>query len=254
MNLTKAKILLDKINRLHRSMSLDEDNIAPIEKDLMRDYIKQLYDTFLVSNPVVTPTHTSTSIPVVKRGNAAPKTTYAPPPVRKKVVVATPPPPPPPPPPVIEEIAPPVQEEEPTPSAEKIEKIKPEPVVFKPAVPKPKPTRISAPPPVNIDPEHEELFAQDPKKGELSERLSLTPIQDINQAIGYNERVYNVNELFGADNTFYRNVIKDLNALNSFEEAQAYLSANVASKYDWTSRSKRTVAKKFIKIVRRRYI
>lgn len=248
MNLTKAKILLDKINRLHRSMSLDEDNIAPIEKDLMRDYIKQLYDTFLVAESVDTPI-------VVKKGNAAPKATYAPPPVRKKVVVATPPPPPPPPPPpVVEEIAPPVQEEEPAPSVQKIEKIKPAPVVFQPAVPKPKPTRISTPPPVSMDPEHEDLFAQDPKKGELSERLSLTPIQDINQAIGFNERIYNVNELFGADNTFYRNVIKDLNALSSFEEAKAYLSANVANKYDWTSRSKRTIAKKFIKIVRRRYI
>ena len=80
MDLTKAKILLDKINRLYRSMSLDEDNVAPIERDLMRDYIKQLYATFLIEE-------SESNRVKVKKGNAAPKATYAPPPVQKKVVV-----------------------------------------------------------------------------------------------------------------------------------------------------------------------
>ena len=63
-----------------------------------------------------------------------------------------------------------------------------------------------------------------------------------------------VSILFGADNSLYRNVIRDLNGLNSFEEAKAYLSTNIAEKFNWTHKSKRNKAKIFIKLVRRRYL
>ena len=47
MDLQKSKILLEKINSLHKSMSADARNISVIERDLMRKYIIQLYEIVL---------------------------------------------------------------------------------------------------------------------------------------------------------------------------------------------------------------
>ncbi len=245
MNLTKAKILLDKINRLYKSMSLDEENVAAIEKDLMRDYVKQLYETFLQEDAAPPP---------VRAIRTAPKPTYTPPPtpaVRKKVVVATPPPPPPP--VVVEQpvvaVTPP-----PAPKVVAVTPPPPPPVVETPniAVPPPRPKKVSAS--TIVDPEHADLFNISMDAKELSEKLGQSKIRDLNNAMGLNERIFTVNELFGANNSLYRSVISDLNNLGSFEEAKAYLSANVAEKFNWTHKSKRNKAKIFIKLVRRRYL
>lgn len=236
MDLARAKILLDKINRLYKSMSLDEENVAPIEEDLMRDYIKQLYATFLVESDLRVP---------VKTRKTAPKATYTPPPTPKvKKVVA----PPPPPPVVVEEVEIPevVVEEAVTPP--------PPPMVVE-TVPVVAPTpKRKATPSYTVDPEHSDLFSLNMETKELSEKLGQTRISDLNNAMGLNERIFTVNELFGANNSLYRNVISDLNGLSSFEEAKAYLSANVAEAHNWTHKSKRNKAKNFIKLVRRRYL
>ncbi|MEM6319855.1 MAG: hypothetical protein AAF960_19440 [Bacteroidota bacterium] len=260
MNLTKAKILLDKINRLYKSMSLDEENVANIEKDLMRDYIKQLYDTFLVENgepkvttrpkvsftpPPVVPKREEIPTPTARKAPPPPKVevppkmpppvvnpkpTFSPPPVVKAKPTYTPPP------------LPPIVEAKPTYSP---------PPSTKPTYtpPKPKPTVVN-----RVDPEHSELFELNTEARELSEKLGQTRIKDLNNAMGLNERIFTINELFGADNSLYRNVIRDLNNMSSFEEATAYLSANVAEKFNWTHKNKRNKAKNFIKLVRRRYL
>ncbi len=237
MNLQKAKILLEKINRLYKSMSLDEENVAAIEKDLMRDYIKQLYDTFMQEDMVDIP---------VKKGSPAPKKTYSPPPVVRKHIEVTPPPPPK----IVEEIAPAIEEEEPAPAAVKIEET-PVRQPFKPAV---APPRLTRKPPPKINLKHEELFTQEIESNELSQKLSLTPIKNLNKAMGLNERIFTINELFGGDNGAFKTVMNDLNKLATFEEAKIYLSQNVADKYDWASKTKRNKAKNFIKLIRRRYI
>lgn len=256
MNLARAKILLDKINRLYKSMSLDEDNVATIEKDLMRDYVKQLYEAFLQENINVAPP--------IKSKRATPKPAYTPPPVytpppapvvRKKVEA------PPPPPPVVEELSVPVVK---TPPAPKVVTAPPPRVVTPPPPPPPvvetSPTPVVIPTPRRVtpttvvDPEHEELFEVSTNAKELSEKLGQTKISDLNNAMGLNERIFTVNELFGADNSLYRNVIRDLNGLGTFEEAKAYLSTNIAEKFNWTHKSKRNKAKIFIKLVRRRYL
>jgi len=261
MNLTKAKILLDKINRLYTSMSLDEENVATIEKDLMRDYVKQLYDAFLHEE-------TTVSVPVRPK-KVVHKPVYTPPPapiIRKKVAVVTTPPPPP----VVEEVSVPVVKATPpprivTPAPRVV--VTPPPIVVESPPPPPPPVVVESTPtavvppkprtvtPTTIvDPEHTELFEVSTNAKELSEKLGQTRIRDLNNAMGLNERIFTVNELFGADNSLYRNVIRDLNNLTSFEEAKAYLSTNVAEKFNWTHKSKRNKAKNFIKLVRRRYL
>ena len=246
-------------------MSLDEENVAPIEKDLMRDYVKQLYDAFLQSEEhavpvtptprrVATPKPTYTQPAVVRQKVATPpppvvKTipvvkTAPPPAVVETVHVVNTPPPPPPPPPVVEEVV-----------ATRTVPVTPSVVAQKPviAVPTPRPQK-AATNYAAVDPEHADLFDINLDSKELSEKLSLTKINDLNNAMGLNERIFTVNELFGADNSLYRNTIRDLNALNSFDEAKAYLSSNVAEKFNWTQKNKRNKAKIFIKLVRRRYL
>lgn len=242
MNLAKAKILLDKINRLYKSMSLDEENVAAIEKDLMRDYVKQLYETFLQEEAAPPP---------VRAIRTPPKPTYTPPPVVKKKVEIVTTPPPPPPPTVVE--TPIAKVETPAPRVVAAPP-PPPPVVETPniAVPPPRPKKVTTT--TTVDPEHADLFNISLDAKELSEKLGQSKIRDLNNAMGLNERIFTVNELFGADNSLYRTVIKDLNGLGSFEEAKAYLSANVAEKFNWTHKSKRNKAKIFIKLVRRRYL
>jgi len=241
MNLAKAKILLDKINRLYKSMSLDEENVAAIEKDLMRDYVKQLYETFLQEEAVPAP---------VRAIRTPPKPTYTQPPVVKRKVEVVAPPPPPPvvvEQPVVKVVTPPLPKVVTTPP--------PPPVVVETpniAVPPPRPKKVATT--ATVDPEHADLFNISMDAKELSEKLGQSKIRDLNNAMGLNERIFTVNELFGADNSLYRTVIRDLNNLESFEEAKAYLSENVAEKFNWTHKSKRNKAKIFIKLVRRRYL
>jgi hypothetical protein len=250
-------------------MSLDEDNVAAIEKELMRDYIKLLYESFLDLEEDI-------SVPVTrKKNNTAIK--YSNPPVKKKEEVAPPPPPPtpnvvvtppPPPPPsrVIPSNPPPpkVVTQEPKvvyqpPKVSQPLPPPPPPPPVKEASPKSPPRPIIPEPIKNVsnytvDPEHTDLFRFNLEAKELSEKLSQTRITDLSKAMGVNERIFTVNELFGADNSLYRNVIRDLNAMKSFEEAKAYLSSNIAERFNWTHKSKRNKAKNFIKLVRRRYI
>ena len=73
------------------------------------------------------------------------------------------------------------------------------------------------------------------------------------KAMGLNERILTVNELFGGDANAFKKVMTDLNQLRNFDEAKQYLATNVVEKYDWTKRNKKSKAKILIKTIRRRY-
>jgi len=97
-----------------------------------------------------------------------------------------------------------------------------------------------------------ELF--DIERGdELSDRLSSTPVSDLTKAMGINEKVFTVNELFGGNSDEMNNMLTALNGLSSFEEAKSVLMRSVAAKYDWASAAKVKKAKNFIKLIQRRY-
>ena len=58
MNLPQAKSLLEKIITLYKTLSADEKNISPIERDLMLSYVRQLYESFLDAPSVSAPSKT----------------------------------------------------------------------------------------------------------------------------------------------------------------------------------------------------
>ncbi len=249
MNLKQAKKILDKINTLYSNMSID-DHVSPIEKDLMMDYIRQFYDSFL----------DDTSTPSVSKKATKKTTRVSPPPVVEEPVV-----------PVVEEIPAPVVRKKPVvieipdslkeytqqtpPPPPKAKVATPAPPKVEPAPPVVEPTPVVAAPKVVTPQEtkaHDPLFEM-PEAKELSDRLASAPIKDLTKAMGLNEKILTINELFGGDHRSFDDTIKYLNTLNSFDDAKAYLSDNVAERFGWGDKSKKKKAQIFIKLIKRRY-
>jgi hypothetical protein len=248
MNLPQAKIHLEKIISLYKSLSADEKNISAIERDLMLNYIRQLYETFL-------------ELPANATASTQPKT-VAPPPAPKpeppKPVYEAPKAPPPPPvyeqpKPVAEapKPAPPPVVEQPKPVYEQPKPVYQQPVA-PPSPPAPKP---EAPKPINygnVSSEVEALFEEVAGK-ELSDRLSNAPIADLTKAFGLNDRLLTQNELFGGNKSAFDETVKDLNNTGSFDTAKGYL-VDLATRFNWTAtEDRKKQAKSFIKLVRRRF-
>jgi len=89
---------------------------------------------------------------------------------------------------------------------------------------------------------------------ELSDKLANAPVKDLTKAMGINEKIFTIKELFGGSQEEMDNMLLALNGLSEFGEAKNILIRSVASKYDWTETAKVKKAKNFIKLVRRRYI
>lgn len=106
---------------------------------------------------------------------------------------------------------------------------------------------------IEDDPEMDELF-EIKTTAELSDKLANSPIADLTKAMGLNEKIFTVNELFGGNQSEMDNILLALNGLGSFEEAKSLLRRSVASKYNWTEVTRLKKAKNFIRLVRRRYL
>lgn len=255
MSLSQAKILLEKIITLYKAMSNDEKNISPIERDLMLNYIRQLYETFL-EIPVSNTTASRTTPPPAPQPVAMPKVEVAPPPVIEEkpqpVFEAPKPPIVEPPQPQVEQpkvVAPPP----PPPVQEPIVQQAPPPPVHQPIVP-PQPVFAASPTNTysNISSEILTLF-EDKMTKELSDKLANMPIADLTKALGFNDKLLTQNELFGGDKTAFDDILKTLNNASSFDNAKGLLIA-LASKYNWTSSEERKKhAQGFVKLVRRRF-
>jgi len=244
MNVKQAKILLEKINRLFQSMTMD-DHISEIEKELMRNYIKQMYEEFMPSNGASTQ---PISPPQVATTKIEQPRIVEPPKVQR---VETPPPPPP----KVEYVPPVVPAVKPAPA--------PEPTPVPVAKPKPAPVVAEVPKPIKVAPpkvvekpkiseDHEELFEQK-EATELSEKLSQRPLKDLRRAMGINERILTTNELFDGNGDALKDTLSTLNGFKTFDEAKEYLS-NIAGIYNWTTRKKKKKAIIFIKLVRRKFL
>jgi hypothetical protein len=285
MTLQNTKILLDKINALHKSIETDVQ-ISGIERDLMLSYTRQFYEAFLLMGNDQTPVMPA-NLPVVESPRVAPKVTpVVVAPVVEKVVVVPPPiieaivepviekkvvPPPivepvvekvvaPPPPPVVVERPSPIVEyivhrepvvvaqPQPTP-APKVEEIKPIPQTVFPEPPRPKAAAKPLVKPANERVDQSELFEEKMSK-ELSDKLGETAIDDIKKGMTLNDRILFMRDLFLGKQEEFDAAVYALNNAGSFDAARRELS-ELAYKFDWASKEKQ--AKPFIRLVRRRY-
>lgn len=96
------------------------------------------------------------------------------------------------------------------------------------------------------------LFDLD-KPDESGSRFSHVPIASIESAMGLNERIFTLNELFGGDKALFDAWCDKLNKLHSFAEAKEVLISGPATDFKWSDPERVKMAQQFIRIVSRRY-
>ncbi|MEM9888474.1 MAG: hypothetical protein AAF849_21445 [Bacteroidota bacterium] len=237
MGLEQANILLEKINVLQKSV-LADGKISEIERDLMKSYIRNLYDFYVnyreeasATKPTKKATPTAFETEVIRKKRTTPvQDNYKPPRVIE----------------IPKEMQTEVQRPTtvpPTPPKTEI------PIYQAPKVTKPTPVTTSNSP--NVSKEVKALFKVKKAK-ELSEKLSAAPIRDLTKAIALNDKLLYSNELFDAALVTFNEVIRTLNDMPSLQSAENYLM-ELAKQHNWTAESKQETAKAFIKLVRRRF-
>ncbi len=98
-----------------------------------------------------------------------------------------------------------------------------------------------------------ELF-QFKKAEDLSEKLDSTHIENIQRAMGLNERILTQNELFKGDKNSFETTVQKLNSMHHFDEARSYLCEEIIPLYDWTNEDRIKKAQEFIKLVKRKFV
>jgi hypothetical protein len=272
MDLQKAKVFLDKINREFASMQTNPENISTIDVDLMRQYTRDFYDAILsekksvlVNSPAAqikeTAPQKTPSRPIgfnpERNQSVAPKEIFE----EKQTL-----------PPVPKIVTPPIEEivrQKPVPVFE-VEQIvakapepihKPQPIaeptpIYRPTIEQIQEQKV-APKPIsnqNNAVSAETLALFDFKAAtELSERLSETPIPDLKKALSLNDRILMTRELFSGDSKALDNTLATVQTLTTYEDAKSFLIQFCAEQNNWADKNRIESARNFIKLVRRRF-
>ncbi len=242
MDINRIERRVKKINAVLEAFK-EDNRISAIEKDLLLGYVRELYD--LIRESDADSFDVAKTAPVVETRVAAEPTVSAPKVEAVKVVE------PPKVEPVMpkEEIIEPIQHTTPPPPPVEIPKIEvkaqPEPSVVTPA-------EAVVSHKITYSEELEAIFKMD-EITDLSAKLSMSKIDDISKAIGINERIFTINELFGGNGQLFTTIIDNLNACHSFEQAKALLIKEVAIPQQWEKEDKVRKAQQFVKHVRRKF-
>ncbi len=229
MNLDKTAKALKKINRLYELIT-DLGESSATERDLLKAYAKELYES--LSDGESVDDQIAKDLKKQKKEEKKLKKEQ-----EKKAKVEE-----------VEEVIEDVQEETLPEVQEKI----------KEAVPAAMPSSASdskqaAPAaPSGFSAEMTSLFEMN-SVSELSDKLSQSPIADLTRAMGINEKIFTVNELFGGNQDEFNNTMLALNGLDSYDEARTVLMKSAASKYDWDNPAMQSKARTFIKLIQRRF-
>lgn len=213
MQISKIEKRLKKITGLVEMFKVD-GKLSQIEKDLLLDYIRKLYEEILRDD-------SNADFVLVKKAEKEVKS-------------------------VVSES---VEALRPQDRSEAKTKVIDSDIAFEDNL---KDTIKEEPKPILSD-QYNELFVFDEVK-DVSDRLSLSKISNLNKAIGINEKIFTVKELFGGDNEVYKTTVNALNDMSSMKEAQQYLSENIIPNYGWMDDEKYKKAHNFLKIVRRLYV
>lgn len=94
---------------------------------------------------------------------------------------------------------------------------------------------------------NEEISKNHPSN-DISSRLKSKPLNDINKAIGLNDKFLFINELFGGDSARYKHTIDMLNNAGNFNDAFEYITEN----FDWDMDNENV--QKILELIRRKHI
>jgi len=252
MDLKKAQRLLTKIEAFVDNGNAQE--LSRLEKDLLKSYVIQLYDALTDEASTVTHEHEKQSESFenkISNKEVSPKTVIQPPkefeipkvettiPRYHEPVINTP-------------KEQPVEAEVSVPVIQKtntvVETITPQYEPVKETIQVSKANPSSSAPNEGLA----KLFEL-PNTDGMSGRFSHVPIDSIESAMGLNERIFTLNELFGGDKSLFDSTCSTLNKFSSFAEARTMLMAGPAKQFKWSEPERIKMAEQFIRIVSRRY-
>ncbi|MCZ2102174.1 MAG: hypothetical protein LC107_11615 [Chitinophagales bacterium] len=235
--------------------SLEGSSFSPLERDLLLTYIRDLYDIALGDEPIVAKKPEKRVVTAEIQTPVASEVTMS---INKAEIVEP-----------IRTSAAPMPEiniEKPQVAASIPEvKIEQKPAVVNPpavtvveqpakAIPLVEKIKVAATEEnLSQDQLLEKLFSEGQVQ-DLSDKLGLSPVQDLTKSMSINERIFNQHELFANNSEHFNEVLSKLNGLSSFEEAKQYLINSVIPQYGWTQDNKINKASTFIKLVKRKYL
>lgn len=69
----------------------------------------------------------------------------------------------------------------------------------------------------------------------IAGKMQKNPVEDLKKSIGINQKFSFINELFDGDSNSYHQAIEKLNSSNGLEQAEAFLTGELAVKHGWSS-------------------
>jgi hypothetical protein len=87
---------------------------------------------------------------------------------------------------------------------------------------------------------------------DIASKMQLTPIKDLKTFIGLNKRFSYINFLFGNDATLYDEAINYLNNCDSYETAKQYMNTYLQPKLNWSDDNE--MVTEFKTLIERRYL
>jgi hypothetical protein len=87
---------------------------------------------------------------------------------------------------------------------------------------------------------------------EIADKLTQTPIKDLKGYIGLNKQFAFMSKLFNADEQLYEEAIARLNTFKTYEEATGYIQSELLPAYHWNNEE--PLVGEFFTLVMRRYL
>jgi hypothetical protein len=214
----RVKHISERIERLLESVRNNNGNFSSIDKDILANYVRELYELIVSINPHApvgplnsTNNHVQESPPVIKKEEVKVKEEKP----EQKIMNG-------------DEIHSPSKE---TASKKSI-------------------SEIYAGKKENGKTTVNEKFK---KEGfEIADKLKQTPIKDLKAYIGLNKQFAFMSKLFNADEQFYEEAIARLNVFKTYEEAMGYIQSELLPKLNWSDDE--PLVAEFFMLVMRRYL
>jgi hypothetical protein len=238
MKIQKVKKQLKKINYLIETIS-DEGRFSTIEHDLLKSYIRELYEKVIEGKDIEPEMNSTFDIPEVKPAREKKK-------LREDSIFES----------IMSDPVIETKTQEsiiPQNGTKAVSDIHSETSIHKVEVLHDHKTNESDHEVNELDELTIKIFSED-KTSDLSQKLSKMPLKDLNLAMGINERVFTVHELFKSNFSHFQEVVTTLNGFTNFEEAKKFLLQDVVYRYEWNTNRKHEQALEFVKLIRRRYI
>ena len=255
MNLNEIKAKLDKLNRYFEFLNSAEDKISQLDKDVFLSHLRDLYDSVLFSESAAVKTEAVSVKPVeIKKAVEKEETKKTPKLIfnEKESTITT----------EKEEpvfhnaektAAPEKSVEEPKTVAPVIDESEKEEKITVSEIVETETSAKEDDPNTDFNESFEELFFFK-QATDLAEKLSESPISNLTKALGVNEKLYYIKELFGGDAAKFNETISFFNEAGLFDKARLFMEYNLIEQYDWMNKDRKAIAKEFIKLVRRRYL